>query len=131
VTDREAAQPVIEEILEPSLLKEASMCRLSLVAVSLFMILPSAFGQKNLVSPVTTYSVVAGDSITGEIPFWIGIDLLDAGHMETAIAYLVRAYRQDPRWAEVIARLPAAGLLPQDEALIDGLIEGMKKPISA
>ena len=42
--------------------------------------------------------------------------------------YLVRAYAQDPRWAELVPRLPAAGLLPDDDGLIQTLVTRMKAP---
>jgi len=57
----------------------------------------------------------------------VGITLInDAKQVDEGIPYLVRAYRQDPRWAELITRLPAAGLLPDDKALIDRLTATMK-----
>ncbi len=48
----------------------------------------------------------------GEAPFWVGITLADQGRVEEALPYLRRAYAQNARWAELVGRLPAAGLLP-------------------
>jgi len=64
----------------------------------------------------------------GEAPFWVGVTLADTGQEDDAVAYLKRAYVQDARWAELVGRLPAAGLLPDDEALIQRLVDGMTSP---
>ncbi len=72
-------------------------------------------------------SLVPDGATNGEIPFWIGIDLLETGHESEALGYLSRAYGQDPRWAEVVVRLVPAGILPDDGALVDRLVRGMKQ----
>jgi hypothetical protein len=67
------------------------------------------------------------DSATnGEAAFWTGISLVGAKRVDEAIPYLRRAYAADARWAELVRRLPAAGLLPDDKALIDSLVGGMR-----
>jgi uncharacterized Ntn-hydrolase superfamily protein len=72
---------------------------------------------------------LARDEATdGEAPFWVGITLASIGRVEDALPYLVRAYAQDPRWADLVARLPAAGLLPNDADLLQTLIVRMKAP---
>ena len=35
---------------------------------------------------------------------------------------LARARRDEPRWAELLRRLPAAGLFPNDAAVIEWLL---------
>jgi uncharacterized Ntn-hydrolase superfamily protein len=72
-------------------------------------------------------AIVPDEATNGEIPFWIGIDFVDARREEDAMPYLARAYAQDPRWAETISRLPASGILPDDGQLLDRLIRGMKQ----
>ncbi len=72
-------------------------------------------------------SVVPDSATNGEAPFWVGITLADTDRAEEAIPYLRRAYRQDTRWAEVVRRLPASGLLPDDDKLIERLIRGMEE----
>ena len=62
----------------------------------------------------------------GEIPVWIGIDFVDAVLLEDAMPYLARADARDPRWAETVLRLPAAGLLPDDAPLLERLAESMR-----
>jgi uncharacterized Ntn-hydrolase superfamily protein len=68
--------------------------------------------------------IVPDDATNGEAPFWVGITLAASGHVEKAIPYLVRAYAQDARWAKLVPRLPASGLLPQEA--VDELVRGMK-----
>jgi uncharacterized Ntn-hydrolase superfamily protein len=70
---------------------------------------------------------VRDEATNGEAPFWVGITLASVGQLDEALPYLVRAYAQDPRWAELVTRLPAAGLLP-DDALIQTLVTRMKAP---
>jgi hypothetical protein len=45
--------------------------------------------------------------------------------VDEAIPYLARAYAQDPRWADLVVRLPAAELLPSGE-LADALARRMR-----
>ncbi len=68
------------------------------------------------------------DSATnGEAVFWTGISLAAAGREAEALPYLVRAYAVHPKWAGLVARLPAAGLLPRDPALVERLVRGMRQ----
>ena len=72
-------------------------------------------------------STVSDEAINGEAAFWVGITLASAGSIADAMPYLQRAYAQDARWAELVVRLPASGLLPDDAELIAGLVREMKK----
>ena len=72
-------------------------------------------------------SIVPDAATNGEAAFWVGIALAGAGDPEGAAQWLARAYRQDERWARLVPRLVAALLLPDDEALVRRLVEGMKK----
>ena len=74
----------------------------------------------------------AGDLVpdlatNGEAAFWIGVTLANSSNPDDAVPYLRRAFAQDPRWAELVDRLPASGLLPDDPDLIRTLIREMKK----
>jgi uncharacterized Ntn-hydrolase superfamily protein len=88
--------------------------------------------RNDIPGAVRSYGVATSllpDSATnGEAAFWTGISLATAGRVDEAIPYLARAYRIDRRWAELVARLPAAGLLPNEPALLRRLTEGMKRP---
>jgi tetratricopeptide (TPR) repeat protein len=66
------------------------------------------------------------DSATGgEAPFWVGVTLASEGRVNEALPYLQRAQSQHDRWADLLRRLPASGLLPEDDALVERLIQGM------
>ena len=72
-------------------------------------------------------SIIPDSATNGEIAFWAGIELVLAERVSEALPYLVRAYRQDSRWAEVVVRISAAGIVPDDRSLIDRLLAGMKE----
>ncbi|MDT8341295.1 MAG: DUF1028 domain-containing protein [Longimicrobiales bacterium] len=59
--------------------------------------------------------LVPDEATNGEAPFWVGITLASIGREPEALPYLRRAQAQDPRWRELVGRLPAAGLLPDGE----------------
>ena len=87
--------------------------------------------KKDFDKAITAYkeatTIVPDEATNGEAAFWVGITLInDAKQVDEGIPYLLRAYRQDPHWAELIERLPAAGLLPDDKTLIDRLTAAMK-----
>jgi uncharacterized Ntn-hydrolase superfamily protein len=70
--------------------------------------------------------IVPDEAVNGEAAFWVGVTLASSGQVDEAIPYLKRAYRQDERWARLVIRLPASGLLPDDHGLMDRLVRGMK-----
>lgn len=70
--------------------------------------------------------LVPDSATNGETVFWTGVTLASAGRVEEAIPYLRRAYGVDRRWAELLRRLPAAALLPDDPALVARLVRGME-----
>jgi uncharacterized Ntn-hydrolase superfamily protein len=53
-----------------------------------------------------------------EIPFWQAVTLFVAGQEEKALPIFREVFAREPRWARLVPRLPAAGLLPDDEAKI-------------
>jgi len=71
-------------------------------------------------------SIVQDSETNGEAPFWVGVTLCGLNRVEEGIPYLRRAYRIEPRWAELLLRLPASGMLPKDDALLRRLVEQMK-----
>jgi uncharacterized Ntn-hydrolase superfamily protein len=56
-----------------------------------------------------------------ELAFWRGVALAAHGREDEARALLQEAYRQDDGWQELLRRLPAAGLIPDDPPLLDRL----------
>ncbi len=57
----------------------------------------------------------------GEAPFWAGVALAGAGHVDEALPYLRRAAAVDRRWQELLPRLVRSQLLPDDPQLLDRL----------
>ncbi len=85
----------------------------------------------DMAKAVTAYNQAIGllpDSATnGEAVFWTGISLAAARREREAIPYLARAYAVHPAWADLVPRLPDAGLLPGDQTLVRRLVAGMRR----
>jgi uncharacterized Ntn-hydrolase superfamily protein len=63
---------------------------------------------------------VMGDNY--ELKFWQMVALAAAGQLDEARAVLKDAVAIEPGWADLVRRLPAAGIWPADEAVIDQLL---------
>jgi uncharacterized Ntn-hydrolase superfamily protein len=72
-------------------------------------------------------SLVPDAATNGEAAFWTGISLANAKRVEEAFPFLRRAYAADPRWAELVTRLPSAGLIPNDSTIVRRLVTEMKR----
>ena len=83
--------------------------------------------QKALESYREATTIVSDRATNGEAAFWVGITLAGEGDREGALPWLARAYSQDDRWARLVPRLVASGLLVDEDDLVDYLVEGMKK----
>jgi uncharacterized Ntn-hydrolase superfamily protein len=57
-----------------------------------------------------------------ELAFWHGVALAAEGSEDQAIPLLRQAFDAHPGWAELLERLPAAGLFPDDAPLMARLI---------
>ena len=57
-----------------------------------------------------------------ELAFWHGVALAANGREDEAVRVLRPAFAADARWGELLKRLPAAGLFPDDGELIARLI---------
>jgi uncharacterized Ntn-hydrolase superfamily protein len=64
----------------------------------------------------------APDSI--EVAFWLGLALAGSGRVDEGREHVRRAIAEDEGWAELLRRLPAAGLLPDDPELLRALLPG-------
>jgi uncharacterized Ntn-hydrolase superfamily protein len=53
-----------------------------------------------------------------EVVFWHAVTLATAGQVEQALPLFKKIFAREPKWAELVDRLPAAGLLPADENLL-------------
>ncbi|MXZ08548.1 MAG: DUF1028 domain-containing protein [Gemmatimonadetes bacterium] len=83
--------------------------------------------EKALVAYRTATEIVPDKATNGEATFWVGVTLAEKGKPDQAISFLARAYKQNKRWAEILSRLPASELLPDDPDLINRLVQGMKE----
>jgi uncharacterized Ntn-hydrolase superfamily protein len=63
---------------------------------------------------------VLGDNF--ELRFWKMVGLAAAGQLDEARALLHAAVAVEPGWADLVRRLPAAGIWPADEAVIEQLL---------
>jgi uncharacterized Ntn-hydrolase superfamily protein len=56
-----------------------------------------------------------------ELAFWHGVALAATGREDEALGLLGQAFSAGDGWRELLKRLPAAGLLPDDPALVERL----------
>jgi uncharacterized Ntn-hydrolase superfamily protein len=57
-----------------------------------------------------------------ELPFWQAVTLATVGHFAEAEPIFRRVFAKEPFWADLVLRLPAAGQLPDDKALIARIV---------
>lgn len=57
-----------------------------------------------------------------ELPFWQAITLASAGRFAEAEPIFKVVFEKEPVWADMVPRLPAAGLLPDDKALVSRIV---------
>lgn len=62
---------------------------------------------------MATYSIDARDSTTGQV--------------EAALPWLRRAGAEHERWADLLPRLPASGLLPVSDQTLARLVDAAKR----
>lgn len=54
-----------------------------------------------------------------EMLFWHAAALAAGGRLDPALPLFRKVFAREPKWAELVDRLPAAGLLPNDPKLLD------------
>jgi uncharacterized Ntn-hydrolase superfamily protein len=57
-----------------------------------------------------------------ELPFWEAVTLASVGREAEAAPIFRQVFAKEPAWADLVPRLPAAGLLPNDEGLIRRIV---------
>ncbi|HWM90508.1 MAG TPA: DUF1028 domain-containing protein [Thermoanaerobaculia bacterium] len=57
-----------------------------------------------------------------ELPFWQAVTLFVAGQEDKALALFKEVFAKEPRWASLVPRLPASGLLPDDPKKIERIL---------
>jgi uncharacterized Ntn-hydrolase superfamily protein len=53
-----------------------------------------------------------------EVTFWHAVTLVTGGRVEEALPLFGKVFAREPKWAELVGRLPASDLLPNDPALL-------------
>ena len=57
-----------------------------------------------------------------ELPFWQAVTLASIGREADAKPIFEAVFAKEPAWGELVPRLPAAGLLPDDKSLIERIL---------
>lgn len=57
-----------------------------------------------------------------ELPFWHAVTLAEIGRLEEALPIFKQVFARNPDWADLLTRLPAAGLLRQDETMLQAIL---------
>ena len=58
-----------------------------------------------------------------ELPFWQAVTLASIGRLSEAMPIFRAVFAKNPVWADLVPRLPAAGLLPDDPTLLEQIDE--------
>jgi tetratricopeptide (TPR) repeat protein len=59
-----------------------------------------------------------------EMVYWHAVALVNMGRVDEALPLFRRVFRGDANWKTLTPRLPAAGLLPNDQSLINRIVAG-------
>ena len=59
---------------------------------------------------------------SAEMAFWNGVALATNGQLEAARPLFAQAFRAEPRWRELIRRLPDVDQLPKDPKLLEAIL---------
>jgi uncharacterized Ntn-hydrolase superfamily protein len=71
----------------------------------------------------STAEQMVPDSLSnGEMVFWHAVTLAVAGKVDESLPFFRRAFAQDEKWRELVRRLPKAGQLPNDPALVAKIV---------
>src|SRR5256886_11321674 len=57
-----------------------------------------------------------------EMIYWHAVALVNMKRIDEALPLFAKAFQMQPGWRELTPRLPRAGLLPDDSALIDRIV---------
>jgi tetratricopeptide (TPR) repeat protein len=59
-----------------------------------------------------------------ELPFWHAVTLADLGRVDEALPIFRDVFARNSDWATLVRRLPKAGLLKDDPAMMKRILEG-------
>ncbi|HSB61439.1 MAG TPA: tetratricopeptide repeat protein, partial [Vicinamibacteria bacterium] len=57
-----------------------------------------------------------------EVAFWHAVALATNGRLEAARPSFAQAFRADPRWRQLVRRLPGVDQLPKDPDLVEAIL---------
>jgi uncharacterized Ntn-hydrolase superfamily protein len=60
-----------------------------------------------------------------ELPFWHALTLAELGRVDEADPIFKAVFEANPDWAELVRRLPAAGLLKEDPMLLQRILSNL------
>ena len=63
-----------------------------------------------------------------ELPFWHATTLASIGREAEAAPIFTAVFAKEPQWVELLGRLPAAGLFPDDAALLSRIRALARRP---
>lgn len=80
-------------------------------------------GKKQVADAMDAYHTAAA-MLPGqiELPFWQAVTLVDLGRLDEAMPIFKEIFRTDPNWAELLRRLPAAGLIKDDAGMLNQIL---------
>lgn len=81
---------------------------------------------RRLVDLRNAYSTGQNADVLGDNPelvFWQGVAFAAQGRLDDAAPLLRRAYAESGNWKELLRRLPASGLFPEDDDLIKAALD--------
>lgn len=85
-------------------------------------------GEGNLPAAMQAYkSAAAMAPEIEELPFWHAVTLADMGMVEEALPIFREVFSRNPDWALLVQRLPKAGLLKDDPALMARILSSVAK----
>ncbi len=61
-----------------------------------------------------------------EIPFWSAVTLVSSGRVDAALPIFKSVFQREPIWAQLVPKLVRSGLLPNDPALIEKILDQAK-----
>ena len=81
------------------------------------------FSEKRIEEALTEYAAAArlAPEIE-ELRFWQAVPLASIGREAEALPIFETVFKKSSAWAELVPRLPAAGLLPDDPGLIERIL---------
>lgn len=81
------------------------------------------FAAGDIEAATASYSAAAGLAPDNhEVVFWHAVTLTGAGELDAALPLYAQAFEAWPLWRELVPRLPAAGLLPDDDDTIEAIV---------